>query len=267
MPLRIDPDNSKNIEFLEFVIGKIKAKQDQEMPNFIEILIQKGITIFPVFEKIEPSGDTANAAYERMRDENKKDDQEAEQICKYLLDAFKENIEMRVPLPPVDNPLALVLIIVIKNLHGVYMVAEELRKKEPNKPALKVKGVEAQEISLPIVEYDSESGLGHTNGEKFKLKNNQPDYAVFAELYENIGMTVPYGRVLELSGFARIKDNQWEMLDREKAKKALFSHGAKYFVNKLAVKMRKAINLSDTHLIINNGDMILRVKGAEKETK
>src|SRR3989344_4915237 len=147
---------------------------------------------------------------------------------------------------------------VIGDPHQIFRLYAKLGMKKPGQNKNIPESDKDNDGTLPIIDYDRESGLGYTNGAKFKLKNDQPDYLVFAELYENIGATVPLTRILQLSGFTKTKNDQWEMLDKIKAKKVLFNQGPKYFLNKLAVKIRNRASLSDTHLITNNGDMTLR---------
>jgi len=267
MPLRIDPDKSENIQFLEFIIGKIKEKEGQEMENVVDIKIQKGITAFPVFEKTKPSENIDTATSEAMMDANKKYDQEADYIGRYLYETFGENIIMRSPLRTKEDPLTFDMVTVVNNRYGIYRVAEELKRRKPIKTTIKEKIIEEQNTPLPIVEYDSESGIGHTPRKKFKLKDDQPDYFVFAELYKKVGKALPKVKILELSGYIKNDEGLWIIPDKEKSEKYLFSKGPDYFINELAKKIRGLIGLTDDHLVVNNGNITLRIKKVKTSPK
>lgn len=267
MALQIDHNNPKNILFLEFIIQKIKDKEGLELSNVIDIEIQKGITPFPIFEKTKPNENINIAIIEEKMNANKDYDQEAESIGKYLYEIFKESVTMRAPLRTKENPLTFNIVLVITNSYEIWKISEELKRVKLDMHTTEKEMTKSKSTSLPIIEYHCESGLGYMNGKKFKLKNNQPDYFVFMELYKNIGKTVKYSRILELSGFTNTENDSWKMIDKKKAEKSLFNHGSKYFLNKLVGKIRKLTGLSNIYLIINNGDMILRAIKAKKETK
>jgi len=152
MPIRIDPNKPKNIKFLEFIIGKIKEKEGFELENAVDIKIQKGITPFPVFEKTKPSENIDTTAYEAMQDANKDYDQEAENIGKYLCETFGKDIEMMSPMRTNENPLTFTMVVVVNNRHGIYKIAEELKRKKPKNKQSKTqkKDKESKLLTKPL---------------------------------------------------------------------------------------------------------------------
>ncbi|MDO8530329.1 MAG: hypothetical protein Q7S10_02925 [bacterium] len=267
MPLRIDPDNPKNIEFLEHIVNEIvKAKLEGHF-KIADITVQQDTKIFPIFEKTKTSENVDTAAYETMMDTNKEIDQEAQAIYTYLYQTFQGEPGLGSVQRTNENPLTFEIRAVCKDEYKIFRIAEELKRKKPSRPITKRESIEVQEISLPMVEYDNQSGLGYVNGKEFKLKSSQPSYAVFAELYKNIGKVLPYARILELSGYIKNDKEEWIIFDKKRAKMALFSQGPKYFINKLAVKIRAKTGLGDIHLVLNSGDIVLRGIKLKKGTK
>jgi hypothetical protein len=96
---------------------------------------------------------------------------------------------------------------------------------------------------MPEIFYDKETGLGYINSKKFKLKDNQPDYGVFAKLYHRIGKKLLRNEVLKIIG-----------LEESEAKRSTNT----FAINDLAKKIRQRTGLNTEQLVNNNGNLTLR---------
>lgn len=107
-------------------------------------------------------------------------------------------------------------------------------------------------ISNQIFEvyYNDKTGVGYVNGEKFKFKNNQPEFVVFREMYEDVNNPIPRKKVLELAGCKEEAAPDYGILKRNNAIPT-------YFINRLAKKMRKRTGLNTDGIVNNNGELTL----------
>lgn len=88
--------------------------------------------------------------------------------------------------------------------------------------------------------YSDKTGIGYVNGKRFKFKNNQPEFFVFAELYNNFGESMERKRVLILSKHEETNSDM-----------------ETYFINELAKKIRTRTGLNIDGLVLNNGCLTL----------
>lgn len=93
---------------------------------------------------------------------------------------------------------------------------------------------------LPKIVYNDKTGIGITENKRFKFKNHQPEFRIFAEMYKNINNPIIRGEVLKIS-----------------ACKELGEDTKTYFINELTKKMRKRTGLTKDNIVNNNGDLTL----------
>jgi len=98
----------------------------------------------------------------------------------------------------------------------------------------------------PQINYNCKTGTGHTKLKKFKFKNHQPEFRVFAEMYKNINNPIVREKVLQISVCKELGE------DRKT-----------YFINELAKKMRKRTGLTKDDIVNNNGDLTLVAESVE----
>lgn len=89
--------------------------------------------------------------------------------------------------------------------------------------------------------FNSETGIGYLNGNRFVFKNNRPKYDLFKALYENINTTLPLKEVVKVA-----------KLDKE--------NNLAYQVNELITDMRRKTGLTKDQLTNNNGNLSLVVE-------
>jgi hypothetical protein len=90
--------------------------------------------------------------------------------------------------------------------------------------------------------YNPATGIGYAHGKRFKFKNNQSDFFIFAEMYKNINQPIPRSAVLK-------------MIDYEEtgAKDTM----ATYKINEVTKKMRGMTGLDTDEIVNNNGALTL----------
>lgn len=94
--------------------------------------------------------------------------------------------------------------------------------------------------SIPEVYYNNKTGVGFAGNKRFKFKNHQPEFKIFAEMHKSINNPILKIKVLELG-------NQDTVGEDVKT----------YFINELAKKMRKRTGLTKDNIVNNNGDLTL----------
>jgi len=62
--------------------------------------------------------------------------------------------------------------------------------------------------TLAHVSYNSESGIGFVDGKRFKFKDDQPEYRIFARLTQQINQKLSRVEVLRYMGFTEIGRQQ-----------------------------------------------------------
>lgn len=102
--------------------------------------------------------------------------------------------------------------------------------------------------ALPTVSYDAISGVGYINQNRFKFKDHQPEYRVFAELFRNINLKVSRKSVLKLMGY---NDDNNQVIKARKSDET-------FAINELVTKIKKRTSLNKDQLINNNGNLTLR---------
>ncbi len=117
--------------------------------------------------------------------------------------------------------------------------------------------------------YNKHSGVGYANQQRFKFKNDQPEFPVFGELYGNINKLLGRKSVLGLSKYKDSGTNKDldVKLRKNVGKKKIDYTSATYFINKLAKKIRKRTGLNTDQLAVNNGDMVLVGKKLKEPPK
>ena len=121
---------------------------------------------------------------------------------------------------------------------------------------------------IPNVFYTKSTGIGHANGKRFQFKNYQPEFFVFAELYENMGEPLKRASVLTLSkyksgDFEGNKIEQDSMMGRKTLEESAGHASETLFINDLAKKIRKRTGLSKDFLVQSMGDLTLLCKKPE----
>jgi len=106
------------------------------------------------------------------------------------------------------------------------------------------KKITPRKTDIQIVSYNPITGAGYAKGEYFRFKNDQPEFFVFAEMYKNIGKSVPKSKILELCDkSAKFGNPSNEIIS--------------YTINDLVKKMRKRTGLNKEELSDNNGALTL----------
>ncbi|GEM_PF-6869595 len=126
----------------------------------------------------------------------------------------------------------------------------EVRVVEPNKKQKQqeqgvVSGLE--QSPLPVISYNSITGMGMTNTKKFKFKDPKPEYRLFKLLFEGLNKKVYRYDVLVAICF--YEDGE----DQDPAR-----HGAETEkINDVVKKIREKTGLTRTQLVINGGNLTL----------
>lgn len=108
------------------------------------------------------------------------------------------------------------------------------------------------------INYNQNTGIGYADNKRFKFKNHQPEFFVFAEMYQNINKPVLKNRVLELSGHKEdANEGGFEKLADSPRRKSSISVSSTYLVNELAKKMRTRTGLNTDQIVNNNCDLTL----------
>jgi len=105
--------------------------------------------------------------------------------------------------------------------------------------------------------YNPKTGIGYAYGKRFKFKNDQPEFTIFAEMIERINNPVPRKRVLELANYPKSENDRIELLTNNVKRKASLFTSATYFINELAKKMRNMTRLNTDQITNNNGELTL----------
>lgn len=92
------------------------------------------------------------------------------------------------------------------------------------------------------VYYNPNTGVGYAYSKRFKFKNDQSDFLIFAEMYKNINCPVSRNEILKMIGYEEIgaKDTM-----------------ATYKINEVVKKMRNMTGLNTDQIANNNGDLTL----------
>jgi len=92
------------------------------------------------------------------------------------------------------------------------------------------------------VYYNPNTGVGYAYSKRFKFKNDQPDFSIFAELYKNINHSVSRSEILKMIGYEEVgtKDTI-----------------ATYKINEVVKKMRSMTGLNTDQIVNNNGAITL----------
>lgn len=118
-------------------------------------------------------------------------------------------------------------------------------------------GTARKEHSSDGIYYDKYTGVGYAYGRRFKFKNDQPEFLIFAEMYDDINRPLARARVLQLANYEKSEDETFEKLSDNPKRKSSSHTSATYFINELAKKMRGMTGLSIDQLVNNNGDLTL----------
>ena len=94
---------------------------------------------------------------------------------------------------------------------------------------------------IPDIYYTTEAGIGFVNGIRFRFKDHQPEFRLFAELYSKINKSVNRELVLSLL-------NPTTKLEKS---------NETYEINEVVKKIRKRTGLNVSQLINNNGNLTL----------
>ena len=97
------------------------------------------------------------------------------------------------------------------------------------------------------ISYNEKTGIGRVGEKKFKFKDHQPEYRIFAKLYENINKKLNRYDVLELAHFYE------EGEDPDPARK----NAETETINEIAKSLRKKTGLNTEQLVMNNGNLTL----------
>ena len=91
-----------------------------------------------------------------------------------------------------------------------------------------------------IIQYNSVTGVGVLRKKVFKLKDDQPEFFLFKDLYENPNESIKRADVLKI-------------LKRDDDSTATFA------INELAKKIRLRTGLTTKELVLNNGNITLSI--------
>src|SRR3989344_1120222 len=186
MPLQIDPNNSKNIEFLEYIVNKIVEAKREGQFKIADITVQQSTKVFPIFEKTQPSDNVDTAVYEAMIDANKEIDQEAHAIYAYLYQMFQGEPGLGPVQRTNENPLTFEIRAVCKDEPKIFRIAEELKRKKPKPTNTKKEDNDTEFLVEPKVYYNSKTGKGFVDGRLFTFRSKSKEFKVFAALYKKI---------------------------------------------------------------------------------
>jgi len=94
---------------------------------------------------------------------------------------------------------------------------------------------EPESTSSNGIYYNPNTGIGYAYGNRFKFKNDQPDFFIFSEMYKNINKPIPRSEVLKLANYEEGNIND---ILTTKSKRKIGSHvSATYLINEIAKKM------------------------------
>lgn len=97
----------------------------------------------------------------------------------------------------------------------------------------------AEKIVRPI-KYNSSTGSGTLRRKDFKLKDNQPEFFLFKELYESYNEPIKRTKILKILNHPDDSD-------------------ATFAINDLAKKIRSRTGLTTKELVLNNGNITLSI--------
>lgn len=115
---------------------------------------------------------------------------------------------------------------------------------------------EARAEKAVNISYNTKTGVGYAN-KRFKFKNDQKEFSVFAEMYNKVNEPISRQRILELSGYKETGVEGLELLSNNPKRKPAIHTTATYLINELAKKMRKRTGLNKDQIVNNNGELTL----------
>lgn len=110
---------------------------------------------------------------------------------------------------------------------------------------------------LTEIYYNKQTGIGYAHTKRFKFKNDQEEFSVFAKMYDRINKPISRIQVLKLSGYQEEKSGGLDRLANNSKRKPSIHTSATYFINDLAKKMRERTGLNTDQIVNNNGELTL----------
>lgn len=112
-------------------------------------------------------------------------------------------------------------------------------------------------FSVAQVRYNPTNGFGFVNSKKFRFKDDQPEFIVFQELYNDIGASLSRARILKLSKYPQDEDDIGGEFTKKTDRESAAHRSETYFINELAKKIRGMTGLNTNQLTLNNGSLTL----------
>ncbi len=257
MITRIEPTAPNTIKFLKYAVERLIERQPLEKGKLIKIRIQDGATPFPEFTENLLDGDDGIKIIDKIEDVDRNVADKLVQLKYYLDDTLKYHTATQMPIPENPDPLTLTIPFIVVDGDGLLKFASELGTENRTPSGEHSPTISISSRALPEVFYYPKTGIGFVDNRRFKFKNDQPEFAVFAEMYERIGNPITRKRILELSRYQEKKPSISNDLLKNMGVKNLAHTLTTYFINELTKKIRKRTGLSVDHLVNNNGEMTL----------
>lgn len=106
-------------------------------------------------------------------------------------------------------------------------------------------------INTKDLSYDPETGIGYFENNKFRFRTNSKLYNVFTELYKKRNRKITQGKILSLIKFYSDKYKRDPDITPESDEISA--------INKIAVKIRSRVGLTNEQLVMNKGCLILSI--------
>lgn len=100
----------------------------------------------------------------------------------------------------------------------------------------------------PRVKFNSESGIGYVDGNRFQFRRGSNTYKLFAACFANIGKAVERGEVVRLVGLLKAGDSDYVRVKRANETRE---------IGKIVEKVRNSTGLSSDQFLQNGGSVLL----------
>ena len=286
---QIEPNHKNTREFLQYVVGEITRQYSLRPGKPAEVLISENSTPFPKviqisgeegykeMKKLDLLGVQVPSSYSLgMRDFNGREialdnnmlkHYRMEIAISYIQEKLSGMCVLKNEPVNIDGSSSFIALIDVTNPDKLKQENDKIESLTLKWDGLfQNKNADLIQI-LPQIYYDKNTGIGYINDRRFKFKNNQPEFFIFAEMYKHINKPLSRNKVLELAKYKNNKSAALEYLTKNTKRKINSNTGITYFINNLAKKMRKRTNLNTDHIANNNGDLTLSGKKTKNPPK
>lgn len=254
----VDTKSPKTQEFLKLVLNElINGKPVLETGAF-EIKFVEDSPMFPIFTEAPIKGASVDELIPESFRENGKIFLYMQAIKRYWYETMLGACDINCVNWDEKYPMTISFLVNITKPDLLHSIVKKFGIHKTYDLAIGRNKLLIQNKALPLIYYDPNSGLGCINGRQFKFKNDQPEFKIFAKLYQNIGTQVSRHSVLESAGYEECKDLTAQFSLKNKSLKCIGHKYATQIINGLVKKIRKMSGLTPKLLVLNEGSLTLR---------